>query len=148
MLFDALKSQCATNQKIVVCEENGRQHITNNSKGDYEVYKYKIDGGIITNAQQGSRCDYIVEANKGDINNAFIIELKGSDVEQAIEQIKATINRYRSELRSYYIRPRIVYRNNVHDIKGSKMRQFKKDYPLTVYKTNCLEDDLSKLSYK
>lgn len=148
MLFDVSKSLCAINQKKVVCEEKGRQHITNNSKGDYEVYKYKIDGGIITDANQGARCDYIVEANKGDKRNAFIIELKGRNVDHAIEQIRDTIKRYKNELILYHIRPRIVYRNNTHEINGSEMRKFKKDYPFTVCKTNSLEDDLSKLLYK
>lgn len=145
MLFDVSKSQCEVNQKIVVCEENKVKHITKNPNSCYKVYKYKIDGDIISNAEQGLRCDYIVEVDKEEKKDAFIIELKGSDVEHAIDQIKATISRYRNKLNSYIIRPRIVYRNNVHDIKGSKMRQFKREYPLTVYKSNCLEDDLSRL---
>lgn len=145
MLFDVSKSRCETNQKIVVCEENKVKHVTKNPNGQYKIYKYKIDGDIVSSSDSELRCDYIVEVDRDVKKDAFLIELKGSDVEHAIEQIKSTISRYRSKLTSYIIRPRIIYRSNVHQIRVTKMRQFKKDYPLTEYTKNCYEDDLSRI---
>lgn len=133
MLFDEKYSSCSKKQSIVVSKENGNQHILNN-KSLCNVYQYRIDGGIISSAE-GERCDYIVEAKKTPKYYAYMIELKGSDLNKAISQIQSTINMYRDNLKEYVIFPRIViHKTSTHDIRGKKYRDFKKLYPETIVK--------------
>lgn len=133
MLFDVQYSLCKKNQSIVVSKENGNQHVLNN-KSLCNVFQYHIDGGI-NKSSQGKRCDYIVEAEKAPRPYAYIIELKGSDLKVAIDQILNTINDYRSNLKGYTIFPRIViHRTSTHDIHGYRYRELKKLYPETVVK--------------
>ncbi len=121
------KSLCQLNQPIVVSSENGKKHIVDNHKSKYYIYQYKIDGDIVT-SQTVSKCDYIVEVDKDNKSIAFIIELKGSDVSHAIDQIKSTLCMFKKELKGYIIRPRIICSSRVHSINSSKVRKFKEEY--------------------
>lgn len=121
------KSLCQLNQSIVVSCENGKKHIIDNRKSKYCIYKYKIDGDIVT-SQTDSKCDYIVEIDTDNESIAFIIELKGSDVSHAIDQIKSTLGIFKEKLRGYKIRPRIICSSRVHSINSSKIRKFKEEY--------------------
>lgn len=121
------KSLCQLNQSIVVSCENGKKHTVDNRKSKYCIYQYKIDGDIVT-SQKVSKCDYIVEIDKNNEAFAFIIELKGSDVSHAIDQIKSTLCMFKEKLRGYKIYPRIVCSSRVHSINSSKVRKFKEEY--------------------
>lgn len=133
VLFDAKHSLCNIKQPIIVSKENGNQHILNN-KSQCNVYQFRIDGGIISSSK-GERCDYIVEAEKVSGFYAYIIELKGSDLNKAISQIQNTISIYREQLKTHVILPRIViHKTATHDIRGKKYRDLKRLYPGTIVK--------------
>lgn len=121
------KSLCQLHQSIVVSCENGKKHIIDNHKSKYCIYQYKIDGDIVT-SQTVLKCDYIVEVDTDNESIAFIIELKGSDVSHAIDQIKSTLDMFKAEFRNYKIFPRIICSSRVHSINSSKIRDFKKKY--------------------
>lgn len=132
MLFNSDKSCCKPTALTVVSRENKNSHIVKNNSGCL-VYQYHIDGDIII-ASQDKRCDYIVEVVR--TNNyrpiAFIIELKGSDVNKAVDQIKKTIERYKNDLKKYDIKPRIIlHKARTQEINSSKLRDLKRKYPYT-----------------
>ena len=67
------------------------------------VLRYKVDGGIIT---IGSRCDYLL----GIVSRreCYLIELKGSDIKKAAEQILATLDALGPRFDKYVVSARIV----------------------------------------
>lgn len=73
----SLKDKRASSSKYVCQNENKKR-----------VMVYKVDDGIIKSKDIG-KCDYALYNYDDDI--VFFIELKGSDYEQAIEQIDSTI---------------------------------------------------------
>lgn len=83
---------------------------------------YRVDGGLIVDDQ---KCDYLLlNCEKA---SAFFIEIKGSDVEKAIEQIIASINALRTSLKSRIINARIVpTRVNTTQLNSSKYQRLKK----------------------
>ncbi len=141
MIFDSGFSICQTNQKTVVSKENGNSHILHNHAG-YSVFQYRVDGGIVKDAA-GERCDFIVEVQKPSDRLAYIVELKGSDLNKALSQIKTTINGFREKLKGYQILPRVVvHKTTTHDIQGKQYRDFKKMYPRLVVKNKKLEENI------
>ena len=132
------KSLCSTDQKIIVSTENNRTHKGIN-KGSC-VYHYKIDGDVISKEDSRLRCDYILENESR--REAYIIELKGTDVEHAAEQIESTLEIFKSKLKGYVIKPRIVYRSNTHGINSVKIQKFRKKYPENILKTNLIEETI------
>lgn len=141
MIFDSKYSTCQPNQKKVVSKESGNEHILYNNN-EYPVFQYHIDGGIITGSQ-GERCDYILEVQKPEKGLAYIIELKGSDLNKALSQIENTIRTYSSNLKGYKILPRVViHKASTHQINGKKYRDFKKSYPAVIVKSIKLEESV------
>lgn len=139
MILDKSKSICTKRQRTIVSEENKRKHIANNVDGNI-VHHFKIDGGIVPTSSSMPRCDYLVI--NLEKKNAYPIELKGTDVKRAVDQIRSTINYLGGELSTYSILPRIIYTSNTHDVRDSKVRSFKKDYPRCVLKTNTYEEKI------
>jgi len=128
MLFDAEKSRCKTDALTVVSSENNNRHILENISR-VKVYQYHIDGDIITGTAD-KKCDYIVEAMTTPRPVAFVIELKGSDIIQAIRQIESTILKYKNKLEIYEICPRIVvHKVTTLSLRSSEYRKLKKLYP-------------------
>lgn len=139
MIFENNESKCTLHQQIIVCEEHHQKYIANNT-GRNEVYKYQIDGDVLSSGTSQLRCDFIVEnATKG---NAYLIELKGKDVVHAVEQIEATICLFSAQLCDYNIFPRIVYRRNTHGVRSSKVIAFKRKYPKSKIETNIIEENI------
>lgn len=83
-------NQCNSynNNKLISIDENRRVLKIKNSSACY-INKVKIDDCYI---KVGKRCDYLFEIINGStIEKVFYVELKGSDIIHAIEQLKATI---------------------------------------------------------
>lgn len=77
-----------TSNKKIVLKENRREFIIENHS-NFKINKVRVDGCYITD---GSRCDYLVEIiNSSSIERVFYIELKGKDIEHAIEQLENTL---------------------------------------------------------
>lgn len=131
MIFDSQYSKCGIKQKKVVSVEKKNEHILLNESG-WDVYQFHIDGGIVQSSF-GERCDYIVEVDMVPKPKAYIIELKGSDLEKAISQIIVTMNIFKNQLSGYTQLPRIIMRRvPTHEIHGNKYREFKRKFPDAV----------------
>lgn len=139
MLLDDSKSICEERQKIIVSEENSRKYTAYNVDKNL-VRHFKIDGGIVPTSSSMPRCDYLVI--NLEKKNAYPIELKGTDVKHAVDQIRSTITYLGGELNSYTILPRIIYKSNTHGIRDSKVRSFIMDYKRCVLKTNTYEEKI------
>ena len=76
------------NNKIISTSENTRKFIIKNDSR-FNINKVKVDNCYIKN---GLRCDYLFEiiSNKLTIK-VFYLELKGKDVNHAVEQLKETL---------------------------------------------------------
>lgn len=139
MIFPKDKSVCHINQAIIVSQENQKIHRARNEDA-CDVYKYKIDGDILSLPSDGMRCDYMLEnETKKDV---YLIELKGTDVLKALEQIEATIQKFKAKLSTYSINPRVIYRTNTHDIQSSKVINFRSKYPRTQLKTTIIDEKI------
>lgn len=137
MIFPPDKSHCAVDQKCIVSSENGREHRAYNNDRS-RVFQYKIDGEIISKNDPRKRCDFLVEnESKGAL---YLIELKGTDVEHAVDQIEETITSFADEFSGFQLYPRIVYRRNTHGVSSSKVLRFKKKYPHHCIRTNKIEE--------
>lgn len=75
-------------RKIVVVEET-RSKCEFHNTNEKEIVKYKIDGGLI-NIETENKCDFAIYT-EDDI--LFFIELKGSDYDKALTQLKSTIEK-------------------------------------------------------
>lgn len=95
---------CSKNAAHIVSKDKGNSqyHRGINTKGAY-VTHYKVDGIVI---RTGSRCDYLL-INE-ETRTAYLIELKGSDLVKAAEQLEATEKILQQELSEYSIQYRIV----------------------------------------
>ena len=115
-------SLCEENQKIITSQDSGqtRVHRAYNDKR-CGVSQYQIDGVVI---KDGIRCDFLV-MNEDD-KSAYLIELKGSDLEHAIKQLETTAERLKAQLHDYKVRYRIVCsRARTHKIESSQFKKFK-----------------------
>ena len=82
---------------------------------------------IINNLGPPKSCDYLV-LNDGS-KKAFFIELKGSNVSEAIPQFEGAIKKLSSELLNYSFKFRIISSKcKTHEIMDSKITTFKKKY--------------------
>ena len=81
-------------KKVYVSAEKGRKHIANNPAGQYEVRQYRLDGNIVKNMMC---CDYLLLNDS--YMNAYYIELKGSDIAHAVEQLEAGLRIFKESLR-------------------------------------------------
>ena len=84
-------------------EEKGKKYIALNPNGEC-VAKAKVDNGLIAGSEV-SKADYIVL--RCDLDMAYIVELKGSDVSKACEQILSTVNLL-PILEKYTVNARII----------------------------------------
>lgn len=104
MPLNGFNSICHKNARQIVSRDTGnpQYHKAYNQKSAY-VTHYKIDGVVITN---GSRCDFLLMNEEKKV--AYLIELKGSDLVKAAEQLEATEERLKSEIFGYDLYYRIV----------------------------------------
>lgn len=115
------KSLCNKNATQIVSKDKGntQYHKGYNSRKEY-VTHYKIDGIVI---KTGSRCDYLL-INE-DAMAAYLIELKGSDLVKAAEQIEATEKILKQELSGYSLQYRIVANKcKTQEIYSSAYRKY------------------------
>lgn len=121
MPLNGYPSLCKERQRIIVSRDTGttREHRAVNENACY-VTQYKIDGDIIRDAS--IRCDFLLMNE--DRRDAYLIELKGSDIEHALEQLEATARHFQNELQGYCIKYRLVCSRvktqAIHSIKYKK----------------------------
>lgn len=125
MLLLEEKSQCEKQQKIIVSKDNRtpREHRALNPER-YFVRQYKLDGNLIKNQKC---CDFLVLNDS--LKNAYFIELKGCNIDEAIPQLQGGLEKCRTELREYTIYFRIVVSKVcTHNLQKNTFRKFKDKY--------------------
>lgn len=98
-------SHCDERQNLIVSKEKRSKHIAENENCQL-VRQYQIDGEVIKD-KDAVKCDYLVLNDEK--KTAYFIELKGSKVVHAIEQIEETAKRFRPCLHGYQFYYRIVF---------------------------------------
>ncbi len=118
--FDFIKER----RKMVTCTDSRSpsKYIYENTSLD-ELSKYQIDGCLITD--DGSKCDFLLlNCSK---ETAYFIELKGSDLIKAIEQISRSIDLLHRDFNTYSVEARIVLtRVNTTDLKNTQVIKLEK----------------------
>lgn len=97
------------------CEHCAKNTIKDDGKRSL-IRKFKIDDDIIV---EGNKCDFMILND--DLNNAYLIELKGNDINHAIDQLEETYNKINAVLRGYEFFFRIVYKGNARVVKNPKV---------------------------
>ena len=90
---------------IIPMAEHGRKFTLRNNHREC-IAEVKVDKGMVPQSAQEPRADYMLIRCLHNI--VYIIELKGSDVAKACEQIFSTINKLSDLLRATQIEARIV----------------------------------------
>ena len=81
-----LRHDCSKDIPLREKKENRTYRLLN--KSQKEIVVYKIDGGLINN-NNVLKCDYGIYTEDDWL---FLIELKGNDLEHALDQINSTID--------------------------------------------------------
>ena len=77
-----------SSNKIISVSENKRKFIIQNHS-NYKINKVTVDGCLIKDSK---KCDYLFEIlPKEDVKKVFYVELKGSHIKEAIEQLETTV---------------------------------------------------------
>lgn len=135
----SMPSYCGSHQKIIVSEENRVQHRGINNDRN-KVRQIKIDGDMWTKGTSTVRADYLL-LNE-DKKTAHIIELKGSDIEHALEQIKNTdvnLSEALSDFQKYW---RLVYRTSTKKMKNRNENELQRKCPNLVIRKNSLAENI------
>lgn len=123
MILTPENSLCKVNQAIVVSRDRGnpREHRAINPERRFALRHYKLDGELV---RQTKCCDYLlVNDTKG---KAYLIELKGGNIDEAVAQLEAGEQICKNELSGYTFFYRIVCsKAKTHKIQGTKFRKFK-----------------------
>lgn len=141
MLFTPERSLCEKNQAIVVSKDRGtqREHRAANPQKKFDLRHYKLDGDLFN---QIKCCDFLLVNDSK--NKAYLIELKGGNIDEAVEQLKAGEQKCKDELRSYAFFYRIVCsKARTHKLQSLKFRKFKeKCGSRLIMKENILSETL------
>lgn len=119
------QSLCDKRQKRIVSKEKRSSHTAVNENRQL-VRQYLIDGDVIKD-KNAIKCDYLVLNDEK--KTAYFIELKGSKVVHAIEQIEETAKRLRLCLPGYQFYYRIVISGScTHNVNGAAYLRWKNKY--------------------
>lgn len=121
MPLKGFESLCAKNAHQIISKDrkNSQYHKAVNKENN-DVTQYQIDGIVLKN---GTRCDYLLMNETKKV--AYLIELKGSDLVKAAEQLENTEKMLRQELFGYSLRYRIVANKcKTQEIRSSAYRKY------------------------
>lgn len=141
MLLTQEKSRCKKNQSIVVSKDKGnaREHRAINPDRKFDLRQYKLDGDLF---QHTTCCDFLLvnDSNK----NAYLIELKGTNIDDAIGQLEAGEEKTKADLVGYTFFYRIVCsKATTLKLQDLQIRKFKdKHGDKFMIKQNILEEVL------
>lgn len=122
MPLSGYKSLCDSHAPIIRSKDAGnpQTHYALN-KGRKLVNQYQIDGVVIT---EGNKCDFLVMNE--ETCNAYLIELKGSDMCKAAQQLDETAKKLSTHLSGYFLNFRIVSNKcKIQEIESSSFRKYK-----------------------
>lgn len=110
-------------QPRFVSKENRCTHIAENPAGKY-VRQFKVDGDVFPSGGNGpKRCDYLILDDTD--RHAYYIELKGSDVRRAIQQVESSIEEINPSI-GYKVHSRIIYRTFTQEVKSAEVLRWKR----------------------
>ena len=143
MPIKGYKSLCDCHAKVIVSKDKrGRQkHIATNVSNSY-VTHYQVDGNIMSSNNE-SKCDFIL-INEDD-ERVFFIELKGSDILHALEQLDATEKSLSNHLIPYNGREYRVVLNrvNTHDVRSAEFIRYKRKWgKFLIYQNGVLKENI------
>lgn len=102
-------------RKKAIAYENKKKYVlVNNSR--IEVRKVKVDKCLAQKIGE-KRCDFLMDIE--ELNRVFFIELKGGDLNKAVNQIYSTILFLKSEFMNFRIDARIVGSRDVPEFKNT-----------------------------
>ncbi len=141
MLLTKEHSLCEKNQSIVVSKDKGtsREHRAVNPGRGYDVRHYKLDGELV---KYETCCDFLLINDS--TRKAYFIELKGSNIDEAVPQLESAAKRFRSELAGYLFLYRIVTSKVcTHRVNKNSFRKFQEKCGSALkYQNNRLEESL------
>ena len=106
-----------------VSAENHCTHIGENPKKKY-IRQYRVDGKVLPPGKEPKRCDFLL-LNDTD-KDSYYIELKGSDIRTAIEQIESTISLVNPSI-NYTVFCRIIsHKVRSHEIQDNFVIRWKR----------------------
>lgn len=144
------KQQCLKNcdmRTTIVVEENKKQYILQNS-GDI-IAVYRVDGQMISSPDL-TKCDNLIV----DITSLFAIfvELKGTDLRHALEQIESTLYNVLPAIGKYRLYARIVTspRTNVPNLKTDpQYKRIQREFMMRggnlKTQVNCISEEVGNL---
>ena len=140
MPLNGFKSECDGRAPKIVSKDNRnpQKHIALNVDRN-KVNHYSIDGNVICS---GNRCDYLLMNE--DKMDAYLIELKGSDLCHAAKQLEETENILKRKLEEYNIYYRIVANKcKTQEIETSEFKKYKKRWKNKLkYKSISFEENI------
>ena len=141
MLLTLENSLCEKNQAIIVSKDKGapREHRANNPHRKFDLRHYKLDGILI---KQSTCCDYLLVNDSR--KKAYLIELKGRNIDDAVKQLESGEQKCKAELNGYSFFYRIVCsKAKTHKLQSPKFRKFKEKCGTRLkMKENCLSETL------
>jgi len=82
-------TELSSHKRLVLAEKASKVTILN--RHERLLVKIEVDGCVFTDRDQERRCDYLV--NSADLDTSIFVELKGSDVGAAYDQLRASHDR-------------------------------------------------------
>lgn len=141
LLIDATPC-CDGRQPNYVSKEKQCTHIGKNVNASH-VEQYKVDGEVFPAGSGPERCDFLL-LNE-DAQTAYYIELKGSSIPKAIQQLTNTVTLLRPRHpqcgRIFY---RIIYRSGSHETHSSGTLRWKRKVGVdqVIIKSQKLEENI------
>ena len=140
MPLKGFESLCSKNAAQIISRDKGnpQYHRGINNARAY-VTHYKIDGTVI---KSGNRCDFLLMNEEKKV--AYLIELKGSDLVKASQQLEAAERVLQQELSDYTIQCRIVANKcNTQEIHSSAYRKYQIRWKgRFIQKTGFIEENI------
>ncbi len=121
-------SEVIKNKVIVKSENKSSVRIVNKKKEKIQVVT--VDGCLI--GANEAKCDYLFNAIES--GKVFYVELKGSDIDKALEQLKATINKTEAHFRGASMLA-FISSSNIPSFQTTfqkKQKKFRKDVGVIV----------------
>lgn len=140
MPLKGFESLCSPNAAQITSRDRGNpQYHRGINKGKVYVTHYKIDGTVI---KTGNRCDYLLMNEEKKV--AYLIELKGSDLIKASQQLETTAKVLEEELSDYTLQYRIVANKcKTQEIYSSAYRKYQIRWKgKMIQKTGFIEENI------
>ncbi|BAZ27769.1 hypothetical protein NIES4074_01970 [Cylindrospermum sp. NIES-4074] len=140
---------CDTRRRIVARDSKNKQEYRLNNSTEQEICKIRVDGCLIID-KEGKKCDYLILSCQDKL--AFFVELKGSDLKEAIRQIDSSLDKLLPTMPDFKCYARVVLNKNpTPDINSSIEIKLKKrlkqqngdnSRELIKYKSKVLEESI------